>query len=150
MKMFYQTAKSLKYARVFYYDETKKSFFDGDSFYFRENAESVSKDTACFDGIKKRVEKFRKEMKGRKTSTGRNAVMPGEQNPEFPGGEKACMAFLSKNIHYPPVCVSEEASGRSICAIRGGKGRRNRSNQGVAKSSSLFGTGSSEGGGHDA
>ena len=23
MKMFYQTAKSLKYARVFYYDETK-------------------------------------------------------------------------------------------------------------------------------
>ena len=46
------------------------------------------------------------------TSTGRNAVMPGEQNPEFPGGEKACMAFLSKNIHYPPVCVSEEASGR--------------------------------------
>ena len=55
----------------FYYDETKKSFFDGDSFYFRENAESVSKDTACFDGIKKRVEKFRKEMKGRKTSTGR-------------------------------------------------------------------------------
>ena len=58
------------------------------------------------------MEKFRKEMKGRKTSTGRNAVMPGEQNPEFPGGEKACMAFLSKNIHYPPVCVSEEASGR--------------------------------------
>ena len=46
MKMFYQTAKSLKYARVFYYDETKKSFFDGDSFYFRENAEAVSKDTA--------------------------------------------------------------------------------------------------------
>jgi hypothetical protein len=73
MKMFYQTAKSLKYARVFYYDETKKSFFDGDSFYFRENAESVSKDTACFDGIKERVEKFRKEMKGRKTSTGRYA-----------------------------------------------------------------------------
>ena len=57
------------------------------------------------------------------------------------------MAFLSKNIHYPPVCVSEEGERKSICAIRGGKGRRNRSNQGVAKSSSLFGTGSSEGGG---
>ena len=48
MKMFYQTAKSLKYARVFYYDETKKSFFDGDSFYFRENAESVSKGYRLF------------------------------------------------------------------------------------------------------
>ena len=112
MKMFYQTAKSLKYARVFYYDETKKSFFDGDSFYFRENAESVSKDTACFSGVRIRLKEFRKETKGPKTGTGRNAVMPGEQNPEFPGGEKACMAFLSKNIHYPPVCVSEEASGR--------------------------------------
>ena len=44
-------------------------------------------------------------------------------------GNKACMAFLSKNIKYPPVCVSEEASGRvymqfvvekdgEICQIR--------------------------------
>ena len=95
MKMFYQTAKSLKYARVFYYDETKKSFFDGDSFYFRENAEAVSKDTACFSGVRIRLKRIseRNRRDLRQAPVGMPLCL-GEQNPEFPGGEKACMAFF--------------------------------------------------------
>ena len=45
-------------------------------------------------------------------------------------GNKACMAFLSKNIKYPPVCVSEEASGRVYMQF-GGKRWENLPNQGV-------------------
>ena len=35
-----------------------------------------------------------------------------EENPRFPGGEEACMKWLSDNIKYPPICVEQGIQGR--------------------------------------
>ncbi len=35
-----------------------------------------------------------------------------EENPRFPGGEEACMKWLSENIKYPPICVEQGIQGR--------------------------------------
>ena len=35
-----------------------------------------------------------------------------EENPKFPGGEEACMKWLSDNIKYPPICVEQGIQGR--------------------------------------
>ncbi len=35
-----------------------------------------------------------------------------EENPRFPGGEEACMKWLSDNIKYPPICVEQGVQGR--------------------------------------
>ncbi|HTR30887.1 MAG TPA: energy transducer TonB [Puia sp.] len=37
-----------------------------------------------------------------------------EVMPDFPGGDKAWMAFLNKNLHYPMDAVSNEISGTVI------------------------------------
>ena len=38
-----------------------------------------------------------------------------EENPRFPGGEEACMKWLSENIKYPPICVEQGIQGRVYC-----------------------------------
>ena len=35
-----------------------------------------------------------------------------EENPKFPGGEAACMKWLSENIKYPSICVEQGIQGR--------------------------------------
>ncbi len=35
-----------------------------------------------------------------------------EENPRFPGGDEACMKWLSENIKYPPICVEQGIQGR--------------------------------------
>jgi len=35
-----------------------------------------------------------------------------DKQPEFPGGEKNLLAFLTKNIHFTPAAIGEEISGR--------------------------------------
>ncbi len=35
-----------------------------------------------------------------------------EENPKFPGGEEACMKWLSDNIKYPTICVEQGIQGR--------------------------------------
>ena len=35
-----------------------------------------------------------------------------EENPRFPGGEEACMKWLSDNIKYPSICVEQSIEGR--------------------------------------
>jgi protein TonB len=37
-----------------------------------------------------------------------------EVMPDYPGGDKAWMAFLNKNLHYPMDAVSNEISGTII------------------------------------
>ena len=37
-----------------------------------------------------------------------------EEAPEFPGGHKECMAFLSKNIKYPQISQENGVQGRVI------------------------------------
>ncbi|MFN5885970.1 MAG: energy transducer TonB, partial [Bacteroidota bacterium] len=37
-----------------------------------------------------------------------------EQMPEFPGGQEAMMAFLSKNIQYPPMARENGIEGRVV------------------------------------
>ena len=34
-----------------------------------------------------------------------------EENPRFPGGDEACMKWLSENIKYPPICVEQGIRG---------------------------------------
>lgn len=38
-----------------------------------------------------------------------------EQMPEFPGGEKELIRFLSSNIHYPVIALENGIQGRVIC-----------------------------------
>ena len=40
-----------------------------------------------------------------------------EQNPEFPGGDAACMKWLQENIKYPPICVEQNIQGRVIATF---------------------------------
>lgn len=35
-----------------------------------------------------------------------------EENPQFPGGEEACMSWLAENIKYPSICVEQWIQGR--------------------------------------
>lgn len=35
-----------------------------------------------------------------------------ETNPEFPGGESACMQWLAQNIKYPSICIEQGIQGR--------------------------------------
>ena len=104
MSLYYQTAKSLQYANVFYYDAAKGAFFDG-KFYFLPDTTVAPKDMACFDEVRNRKEKPWVEA-------GNPESGAGETNPEFPGGNEACIAFLARNIKYPPICIEEEVSGR--------------------------------------
>lgn len=40
-----------------------------------------------------------------------------EENPEFPGGEMACMKWLQENIKYPSICVEQNIQGRVIATF---------------------------------
>lgn len=40
-----------------------------------------------------------------------------EENPEFPGGDVACMKWLQENIKYPPICVEQNIQGRVIATF---------------------------------
>lgn len=40
-----------------------------------------------------------------------------EENPSFPGGDAACMAWLSKNIKYPPSCQEAGIQGRVMASF---------------------------------
>lgn len=35
-----------------------------------------------------------------------------EENPQFPGGEEACIKWLSEHINYPSICVEQGIQGR--------------------------------------
>lgn len=40
-----------------------------------------------------------------------------EEAPSFPGGDAACMAWLAKNIKYPPACVEQGIQGRVMVSF---------------------------------
>lgn len=40
-----------------------------------------------------------------------------EENPSFPGGDAACMAWLAKNLKYPPACYEEGIQGRVMATF---------------------------------
>ena len=60
-----------------------------------------------------------------------------EENPRFPGGEEACMKWLSDNIKYPPICVEQGIQGRVVRSVRGEQGRFHCGYQDCAQSGSL-------------
>lgn len=37
-----------------------------------------------------------------------------EENAQFPGGDQACLEWLSKNIHYPSICAEQGIQGRVV------------------------------------
>jgi protein TonB len=37
--------------------------------------------------------------------------------PSFPGGNAALMAYLSSNVHYPPVAEENGIQGRVVCSF---------------------------------
>ena len=38
-----------------------------------------------------------------------------EQKPQFPGGDAEMMAWLSKNLHYPPIAAENGTQGVVVC-----------------------------------
>lgn len=55
-----------------------------------------------------------KGRKEKKPVSVQNAFMVVENMPEFPGGMRACMEFLARNIKYPVECQKNGVQGRVI------------------------------------
>lgn len=37
-----------------------------------------------------------------------------EKNAQFPGGDEACLKWISENVHYPAICMEQGVQGRVI------------------------------------
>ena len=93
----------------FYYDGEARAFFDGGNLYFAEDRKASPKDDVLLS-----LASIPEKMPETELVAWENQDSVQQRNPQFPGGEQACMDYLMQNIKYPPICRELGIQGRVI------------------------------------
>lgn len=131
---FMQNADSLAREIRLYYSNGARAFFDGGHFYFAECTDAAPKETELLAleyvpkkkiNIRELLRKFDNGELSCSLSEILEQISEGDEqdssttgnveNPQFPGGEQACMEFIAKNIKYPSSCVEQGIQGHVYC-----------------------------------